>query len=289
MARRSVLLPGNRYLEMMRENAMKGAQDQQLIVDRHQRDLSALAGQEGRDAKRAKKEAQDQIDNAKETIKDFQQLVKDLDTEWKTPESRNAGHVVYSPPIDKGNKSNDYTMGWALYEVDPSKIKNFSGNVIDLGQEVSLEKLKEALDPNIQNPYKLVYPASCQWEIENIRIPLDEMRYPKKFDQNNSPALSVLKRGRSAAALLTRLNLTSVPTYPTTAPSYPRNGPSLALTSPSLPSRLEEIPAPLVVDAEGRMGGMLTGGSGFSAKTDVTYATPMVALLQDMHKHGWKR
>ena len=88
-------------------------------------------------------------------------LVKDLDTEWKTPESRNAGHVVYSPPIDKGNKSNDYTMGWALYEVDPSQIKNFSGKVIDLGQEVSLEKLKEALDPNIQNPYKFVYPASC--------------------------------------------------------------------------------------------------------------------------------
>lgn len=45
----------------------------------------------------------------------------------------------------------------------------------------------------------------------------------------------------------------------------------------------------LVVDAKGRMGGIVTGGSGFSAETDVTYATPIVALLQDMHKHGWKR
>lgn len=45
----------------------------------------------------------------------------------------------------------------------------------------------------------------------------------------------------------------------------------------------------LVVDVESRMGGMLTGGLGFSAKTDVTYATPIVALPQDMHKHGWKR
>lgn len=35
----------------------------------------------------------------------------------------------------------------------------------------------------------------------------------------------------------------------------------------------------LVVDAEGCMGGILTGGSGFSAETDVTYATPIVALL----------
>lgn len=35
----------------------------------------------------------------------------------------------------------------------------------------------------------------------------------------------------------------------------------------------------LMVDAEGRMGGMLTGSSGFSAKIDVTFATLMVALL----------
>lgn len=40
----------------------------------------------------------------------------------------------------------------------------------------------------------------------------------------------------------------------------------------------------LVIDAEGRMGGMVTGGSGFSEKTDVTYATPIIALLQDILK-----
>ena len=45
----------------------------------------------------------------------------------------------------------------------------------------------------------------------------------------------------------------------------------------------------LVEDAEGWIGGMLTGGSGYLGQMDVTYATPMVALLQDMHKHGWKR
>lgn len=57
---------------------------------------------------------------------------------------------MYSPPISKGNHPNDY-----IYEVDPSKIKNYLGNVIDLGQKVSLEKLQEALNPNIQNPYKI--------------------------------------------------------------------------------------------------------------------------------------
>ena len=84
----------------MREHTLKWAQDQQLNVDRQQRGLSALAGQKGRDAKKPKTEAQDQIDKAKETIKDFKQLVKDLDTQWKTPESRNEA-TLYTPRQSK--------------------------------------------------------------------------------------------------------------------------------------------------------------------------------------------
>ena len=54
------------------------------------------------------------------------------------------------------------------------------------------------------------------------------------------------------------------------------------------PFSTKEDSAALVVDVEGRMGGFLTGGSDFSDQTDITYATPIVALLQDMHKHEWK-
>ena len=147
---------------MMRKHAVKGAQDQQLIVDRHQRDLNALAGKEGWDAKRAKKEAQDQIDKAKDTIKDFKPLIKNLGTQWKTPESPNVGYVVYSPPIDKGNKSNDYTMDWALSIEDQEFLRKphrpRTGGIYR----------SRSSNPNIQNPYKFVYPASRQWEIENI-------------------------------------------------------------------------------------------------------------------------
>ena len=53
--RRSVLFPENRYLEMMMKRAVKGAQDQQLILHRQQRGLGALAGQESRDAKRSRR------------------------------------------------------------------------------------------------------------------------------------------------------------------------------------------------------------------------------------------
>lgn len=81
--RRLVLLPGNRYLGMMRERAANGARDQQFIIDRYNRDLSALAGQEGRDTERSQKRAQFMIDEVMETMNSFQQLVKDLNTQCK--------------------------------------------------------------------------------------------------------------------------------------------------------------------------------------------------------------
>ena len=290
--RRLVLLPGNKYLGIMRERAVNGAQGQQFIIDRYKRDLSALAEEEGRDAKRAQKKAQDMIDEAKETMKDFQQLIKDLDNQWETPKSRNVRHIVYSPSISTGKKPNDYTMDWALYQVDSSKIKNFRGNVIDLGHEVSDEKLNQALNTNVQNPYKFAYPAGRQWKIENICIPLDEMRHPKTFDQNNFPALLVLKRGRTTGVTCGVANEIEsyVRTYFSENSSFEsKEWAILGYDKFFSPFSAKGDSGALVVDAEGRMGGMLTGGSGFFAKTDVTYATPIAALLQDMHKHGWKR
>lgn len=62
------------------------------------------------------------------------------------------------------------------------------------------------------------------------------------------------------------------------------------MTNPSLPSRNKEIPALWWSMLKAAWVVIVTGGSGFSAETDVTYATPIVAaLLQDMYKHGWKR
>ena len=161
---------------MMREHAVKGAQDQQLIVDRHQRDLNALAGQEGWDAKRAKKEAQDQIDKAKDTIKDFQPLIKDLGTQWKTPENPNVGYVVYSPPIDKGNKSNDYTMEWALSIEDQEFLrKRHRPRTGGIAREAQTPTSRTRTNSSIR--------PAVNGKLRTSAIPLDEMMHPKKFDR----------------------------------------------------------------------------------------------------------
>ena len=199
----------------------------------------------------------------------------------------------YSPQQSaQARRPNDFTMDWALYQVDPSKIKNFAGNVIDLGHDISCEKLNQALNPSIQNPYKFSYPASRQWKIGNICIPLDEIRNPKTFDKNNSPALSVVKRGKTTGVTCGVSNEVKsyVRTHNTDKSSFEfKEWAILGYDKSFSPFSTQGDSGALVVDAEGRMGGIVTGGSGFSAETDVTYATAIASLLQDMHKHGWKR
>lgn len=146
------------------------------------------------------------IDEVMETMSSFQQLVKDLDTQWKTPESRIIGHIVYSPPVSTGEKPNDFTMDWALYRVDPSKIKNFAGNIIDLGHDVSDDKLNQALNPNIQNPYNFFFrnlPA-VNGRLETSAFLLMRLGIPKYLTKNNSPALSVVKRGKTTGGDMRR-------------------------------------------------------------------------------------
>lgn len=289
--RRLVILPGDSSLNVLKERIVKGCDGQRLIVDRYERELAAVTGQD-QDARRARKRAQDQIDNAKEIIEDFKQLSQDLNIAWTTSENRVVGHVVFSPPIDVGSGPDNFTVDWCLYEVDLSKIENFSGNVIDLGQDVTVERLNEALNPNIKNPYKFSYPPGRQWSIQNNCVSLEEMRRPQTFDKDNNPALSVLKRGRTTAVTCGVAN--EIESYlrhyfDDANPFTSKEFAVLGFDRSFSPFSARGDSGAIVVDARGRLVGMLTGGSGYSARTDVTYVMPMIFLLRDMEKHGWQK
>lgn len=112
------------------------------------------------------------------------------------------------------------------------------------------------------------------------------------MDQTNSPALSILKRGGTIGVTCGVANEdeSEVRTYFSDNSSLiSKKWPILSFDKSFAPFSARGDSGSILVDAKGLMGGMLTGDSGLSAKTDVTYATPMVALLQDMHKHRWKR
>ena len=286
--RRQVILPGDRFLGILKERAKEGREVQQNIVDAQRKKLAALVEREGQDPDRGQA-IQDIIKGAQKTIGDFDQWIRDLDNKWKDQKNRVVGHVVYAPPISTEDPPHNYTLDWCLYEVDLEKIKDFSGNVIDLGHEGMGGKIGSAMNPNIRNPYKFAPLSDRQWPIQNTCIPLDEMKHPKTFDENNSPALSVLKRGRATGVTCGVANEIEsyIRTYAEVGSFKSKEWAIVGFDEPFNPFSKNGDSGALVVDAQGRMGGMLTGGSGKSVVIDVSYATPMVVLLKDMEKHGW--
>jgi hypothetical protein len=109
------------------------------------------------------------------------------------------------------------------------------------------------------------------------------MRKPAMLDQNGDPCLIVLKRGRSTGLTRGRAN---------NIISYTRNysGELEAQDSKEwaiLPynNKSGRFPNPgdsgsAIVDGTGRIGGLLTGGSGTTTTSDVTYATPISFVMQ---------
>jgi hypothetical protein len=289
--RRLVILPGDRFMSVLKEQVIDRRDTQKQIFHVAEQSLAILTGEDD-DAKWARKNALEQMDSAKETIKGFDQLGQELNNAWKTPENRIIGHVVFSPPIGAGEWLEKFTVDWCLYEIDRSKIRNFAGNVIDLGQDVTLDRLSKALNPNVMNPYKFSYPLHRQWPIQNVCVPIEEMMHPQTFDKENNPALSVLKRGKTTGVTcgVTNEIMSFVRHY--SHEMYPFTSKELAVVGIEglfIPFSARGDSGALVVDAQGRMVGMITGGSGSSNSTDFTYVTPMVFLLKNMESHGWRK
>jgi len=100
------------------------------------------------------------------------------------------GHVTISPPISTGNPDK-YMADWCVYEVSLSKI---NGNMVDLGRRICPEWFTRAMNPNVKNAHKFVYPIDRQvllWDI----IPIAEMNKPLTIDEVGSLCLMIFKRG----------------------------------------------------------------------------------------------
>jgi hypothetical protein len=114
----------------------------------------------------------------------------------------------------------------------------------------------------------------------------EQMRHPDMWDSDEEPCLLVAKRGNATGTTLGRANgvFSIVRKY--------RLDSSVDQTSMEwaiLPygSKSDPFSAPgdsgsIIADISGRIGGMLTGGSGNTKSSDMTYATPWWWLLKQI-------
>ncbi|KAF9483416.1 hypothetical protein BDN70DRAFT_827708 [Pholiota conissans] len=229
------------------------------------------------------------------TDREYRKLVNlhdDIATHWDTPESRVIGHVVLSPPMGVGgsndSRSDGYTEDWAVIEIDASKVNatNFVGNTIYLGSFSDFYNAFASTD--------FKYPDDGLLKL-NGTISDAKMRRPLKKDPDG---LLVLKRGAATGLTLGRAN--NICSYV----RHYHNGDEVqtskewAIIQWKHRKRYQYDMEPrkafsatgdsgsVVVDTQGRIGGLLTGGAGTPSDLDISYATPISFLLQRMRENG---
>jgi hypothetical protein len=214
---------------------------------------------------------------------------EELLNHWTTDDSRVFGHVLYSPPMDVDSTSG-YARDAAVIAVDPDKVDpaSFPGNTIDLRGEWRLIDLGLMMPRNPKN----VHPFSCplfsrQLGLRGV-VPEEEMRKPVDYDEDGNPCIAVLMRGATSGLKIGHAN--SIFSYTRDDkgrvskqwPILPIPVALLRTKNYGQRSTFGKVgdSGAVVVDAVGRVGGIVACGAGDRKwEFDVTYVTPVGAVL----------
>ncbi|CAK7269552.1 hypothetical protein SEPCBS57363_003660 [Sporothrix epigloea] len=233
----------------------------------------------------------------------YRQLQSVLLSFLATDTARTLGHVHHSPPISIQNAGTEdaFIRDWALVTLDRQKFPDGYGfeNVVDLQTGCS-ERVCQLLNKHIKRftespapPYKL--PTNGLLRLRGIVPVADLIGFPpsSKAAERNGQRQFVMKRalksGLTAGIVLDIESVTRHYFGGVEEESY-----ELAVVHLSNPhefghglpyefSRAGDSGA-VVFDLQGRIVGMLTGGSGVESVIDCTYVTPLAKLQPDIEQ-----
>jgi hypothetical protein len=282
----------NKYLE-----SIKTEIEGEAIMIQYQEGRISLRATQARDdpAMNADRwKAQAELEKARKAVEVLNTFYQEVSTHWATSESHLLGHVILSPPINAsvGSGSEGYTEDWAIIEINASKVdaSNFKGNAIDLGTRIPLHIFTLMMRPNPQNAQSFTYPLDRLLMLKGT-ISDEEMRHPTVLDENDNPCLLVIKHGNTTGLTVGRAN--DICSY---ACSYDdednaktsKEWAILPFNSKSGAFSDKGDSGSVIVDGQGRIGGLLTSGASAtpSSDLDITYATPISFLLKRMQDNG---
>ena len=208
----------------------------------------------------------------------------DVSKHWAPKESRILGHVILAPPINNGK---GYNEDWAIIEIDSSKVNasNFDRNSFDLGTHIPFYKFSRMVCANLPDANSFEYPFDCLLKLEGT-IPYEEMFHSTASDD---PYLMVIKCGGTTGLTVGHANnLCSYArhTYSHGQAKTFKEWAILPLDSKSGAFSAKGDSGSVIIDKLGRIGGLLTSGSGTAEFMDIPYATPISFLLKSMEDNG---
>jgi len=182
-----------------------------------------------------------------------------------------------------------YTEDWALILVDREQIDwgTFMGNKVFIGGNLSPSDFEALLFPHSSDKANYRYPDQGLLQAYGV-VQRDEIRVPPHFDANHQECLLVVKNGAATGTTVGRANgLESVmrdcPEYGIFGQTsieigvFPIGRGRGAFSEPG-------DSGSIVLTRDGKILGLLTGGAGPTAETDMTFVTPYWWLEQQIKK-----
>ena len=255
-----------------------------------QKELARIENPDHHGTKESIEKARRGVQDAEIRVKTLDTFSRDITMHWTSANSRELGYVIYAPPLTTNTGTHGHTLDIALVNLHLQKLDatTFSGNVMDLRSRIlEPEDFVRIVHPNQKTNYTTPYPEEGLLVLRGT-IPEDEIRRPSSLDENDDPCLVVMKNGTTTGLTFGRASRirSCVRNYFSDA----ENAMSMewCITANYEPREWQFSKAgdsgSIVVDGRGRIGGMITGGSGSQGcvLVDITYATNIHRIMDSI-------
>ncbi|KAG0639091.1 hypothetical protein HOY80DRAFT_113258 [Tuber brumale] len=230
--------------------------------------------------------AETEAEEAEEGLEALRVLRQEISTHWMAKEKRVFGTLIWAPPITLSTEPGQYTLDLAIIKINTGILdaNNYYGNAINIGKKYSRKQFmdKVYLDPTSSHSFK--FPPNLLVKLTG-QVPVSDLQNPPMLDANGEPCLVVIKNGAMTGTTIGRANNVSSYTRTCFVGEYmeSREWPVIATDNHSGPFSSPGDSGSCVADAFSRIGGILTGGSGSTPSSDITYVTPITFIMKTLH------
>ncbi|KAI6098074.1 hypothetical protein EDD16DRAFT_1718740 [Pisolithus croceorrhizus] len=229
------------------------------------------------------------VKKARKRISEINKFHSETVKQWTIPDQRIIGEVLHVESVDLNVAPHGFTSNWAIIELYDDKFDwdTFVGNKVYVGGNLSSLDYGKLMFPRPQDQADYKYPEDGLLQAFGV-VQADEIQNPKHLDANGEHCLLVVKNGLMTGTTTGRVM--GMESFTRVYDEYGIEGTSMEIAVLPYGSMNGPFSAPgdsgsIVLDRNGRILGMVTGGAGAAYRNDVTYLTPYWWIEEEIKKH----
>ncbi|KAI5804629.1 hypothetical protein DFH27DRAFT_384356 [Peziza echinospora] len=241
---------------------------------------------EGANVTQKRQNCRNEVEKATQVIAELNKLHTEVTKHRTNPDQRIIGRVLHVEPIVVPDGPHRFTRDWAFIELYNDKIDwaTFMGNKIYVGGNLSPLDFGLLMFPHPEDRAGYDYPEDGCLQAFGV-VKENEIHQPQHLDEHGEKVFMVVKNGLTTGTTVGRVNGLYSFTRIYTDYGIERTSVEVAILPCSQKRGAFSAPGDsgaIILDRAGRVVALLTGGSGTTDETDITYGTPYWWLEQQI-------